>query len=155
MAFGAEEESMRFLGGEAQSRAEAWRTACGLAGAWLIRGYGMFSVIERATGEWIGRVGPHYPDGWPAREVGWGIRQAYTGQGYGAEAARVAIGFAFDDLKWERVSHVIDPENLPSIRLAQRLGSSRQGPTRLPAPYDGFGVDLYGQSRAEWRRGGG
>lgn len=146
VAFAAEETTMRYLGGVG-TPAQAWRSACGLAGAWLIRGYGMFSVIERATGDWIGRVGPHYPEGWPAREVGWGIRAAYTGRGYAYEAARAAIDFAYERLGWDVVHHVIDPENEPSIRLAERLGSSLIGPTALPAPYDTFRVDLYGQAR--------
>lgn len=150
IAFGAEVNTMRFLGGRPLSRAEAWRRACGLAGAWMIRGYGMFSVIERATGTWIGRVGPHYPEDWPAREVGWGILEAYTGRGYAAEAATAAIDYAFDELGWDRVSHVIDPANAPSIRLAKRLGSTRIAGTKLPAPYEGFEVDLYGQTRSTW-----
>ena len=66
-----EEETMRFIGGTCP-RSQAWRMWCTLAGAWHIRGFSMFSVIERATGEWVGRLGPWEPDGWPAPEIGYG-----------------------------------------------------------------------------------
>ena len=48
-------ETMRFIGGVA-SRAETWRQLCTMRGAWDIRGYAMFSVVERATGAWVGRI---------------------------------------------------------------------------------------------------
>ena len=64
----AEEDTMRFIGG-ACPRASAWRLWCTLAGAWHIRGYSMFSVIERETGEWVGRLGPWEPGGWPGHEI--------------------------------------------------------------------------------------
>ena len=33
----------------------------------------MFSVFEKDSGRWIGRLGPWEPHGWPGKEVGWGI----------------------------------------------------------------------------------
>jgi RimJ/RimL family protein N-acetyltransferase len=148
-AFHADPETMRFLGGT-QTRAEAWRSLCSMAGAWTIRGYAMFSLIRRDTGEWIGRIGPWYPEGWPDREVGWGLMREHEGHGYGAEAATAAIDYAFEVLGWDKVIHIIDPENIGSIKLAERLGSTNQGPTQMPAPFDTFRVDAYGQSKNEW-----
>ena len=48
-AFAADEETMRHLGG-VQPRSVAWRGICQVAGAWTIRGFSMFSVVEKATG---------------------------------------------------------------------------------------------------------
>ena len=110
----------------------------------------MFSLIRRDTGAWIGRIGPWYPEGWPDREVGWGVANEYAGQGYASEAATAAIDYAFDVLGWEKVIHIINLENTVSVALAERLGSSNQGPTKMPAPFDQFRVDAYGQSKAEW-----
>ena len=42
-AFGADEETMRHLGG-VQARSVAWRGICQVAGAWVIRGFSMSSV---------------------------------------------------------------------------------------------------------------
>ncbi len=148
--FCADEETMRYLGG-VQSRSVAWRGLCAMAGTWHIRGFAMFSLITRDTGEWIGRVGPWFPDGWPGQEVGWGVLRSHAGQGYALEAAVATIDYAFDLLGWESVIHTIDPENAGSIALARKLGSHNQGPTRLPEPYDELPVDCYGQSKTEWQ----
>ncbi len=149
-AFHADPETMRFLGG-VQGRAEAWRSLCAMAGAWTIRGFAMFSMIRRDTGEWIGRTGPWHPDGWPAHEIGWGIVAEHTGKGYAQEAATASMNYVFDVLGWDSVIHIIDPENAPSIALATRMGSAKQGPTQMPPPFHTFKVDAYGQSKKEWQ----
>jgi RimJ/RimL family protein N-acetyltransferase len=147
--FCAEEETMTHLGG-VQKRGEAWRNLCMMRGSWQIRGFAMFSMILRDTGEWIGRTGPWQPEGWPGTEVGWGVMQAFAGKGYVREAAIASIDYAFDVLGWDEVIHTIDPENTASIKLAERLGSYNQGPTQLPAPFEHIRVDRYGQTKAEW-----
>lgn len=149
-AFHADPETMTHLGG-VQPREVAWRSLCGMAGAWMIRGYSMFSVIERATGAWVGRVGPHQPEGWPGTEVGWGVARAFAGRGYAYEAAAAAIDYAVEVLGWQEVIHTIAPDNHRSIRLAERLGSTNGGPTRLPPPLEHLSVDRWGQSAAAWR----
>jgi len=149
-AFSAEPETMRFLGG-VQSRPVAWRSFCGMAGAWQLTGIGMFSLIERTTGSWIGRIGPWQPEGWPGREVGWGVARAFAGKGLAYEAAVASMDYAVDVLGWDDVIHTIAPDNGPSIALAQRLGSVNRGATRLPDPMADQPVDAWGQSAAEWR----
>jgi RimJ/RimL family protein N-acetyltransferase len=145
-----DEESARFIGG-AQPAAMAWRGFLALVGAWEIQGFAMFSVIERDTGRWLGRVGPWRPLGWPGEEVGWGLVRSAWGRGYAHEAAVAAIDWAFDRLGWTEVIHCIAPENDASIRLARRLGSTNRGPGRLPAPFEDARVDIWGQSRERWR----
>ncbi|MFM9827867.1 MAG: GNAT family N-acetyltransferase [Sphingomonas sp.] len=152
-AFHADEQTMRFLGG-VQPRSVAWRSLCSMTGAWSIRGYSMFSAINRATGQWMGRIGPHYPDGWPGREVGWGLARGFEGKGYAHEAAIATIDYVFDVLGWDDVMHIIDPDNAPSIALARRLGSTNRGPTQMPAPFETSKCDDWGQSAAAWRARG-
>lgn len=139
-----------FLGG-AVPRSAVWRMLATLAGSWVIKGYGMFSVVEKASGRWIGRIGPWSPDGWPGTEVAWGLHPSAWGRGYASEAAEASIDFAFDRLGWDEVIHTIDPGNGPSQALAKRVGSRYLRPGRLPAPID-LDLDVWGQSRAEWRR---
>ena len=59
-------EAAHFIGGPV-SRAVAWRGMATIVGCWLLRGHGFFSVIDKATGRWAGRVGPWQPEGWPER----------------------------------------------------------------------------------------
>lgn len=146
----ADADHVRFIGGY-QSRATAWRTWATLAGSWPLLGFGMFSVIERDSGDWLGRIGPWAPEGWPGHEVGWGLSRAATGKGYGVEAATAAIDWAFDTLGWNDVIHIIAPDNLPSSALAARLGSTNLGPTLMPPPLDVHRVDAWGQSAQQWR----
>ena len=146
----ADPEAARFLGG-AQPAATAWRGFMTMAGAWSLTGVSMFSVVERDSGRWLGRIGPWRPHDWPGTEVGWGLHPEAQGKGYGLEAATAAIDYAFDVLGWTEVIHCIDPENLPSIRLAERVGSYNQGPTRLPPPFDQLAIDRWGQTREQWR----
>ena len=146
----ADVETNRFIGG-ITSRAETWRTLCAIRGAWDIRGFSMFSVIERSTGQWVGRLGPWEPEGWPGKEVGWGVSPQFAGRGYAYEATVAAMDYAFDVLGWTDVIHTIDPENVRSIALARRLGSTNLGPTKLPQPYQDARVDAWGQTAAQWR----
>ena len=146
----ADAEGMAFLGG-AKSRAEAWRWLAGNAGSWALYGFGMFSVFERATGLWIGRLGPWWPEGWPGGEVGWALAREAWGRGYAQEGAAAAVDHAFGTLGWDEVIHTINPANSASIVLAQRLGSVNRGPGQLPPPLQAFPVDVWGQTRAEWQ----
>lgn len=148
--FAQDEESMRYLGG-VQPRSVAWRSLCSLAGAWMVNGFSMFSLIERDTGRWVGRVGPHRPEGWPGAEIGWGVAREFAGRGYAYEAAVAAMDYAVDVLGWADIIHTIDPDNIRSIRLARRLGSVNRGRTALPPPFAAARVDAWGQTAEEWR----
>jgi RimJ/RimL family protein N-acetyltransferase len=150
-AFRADERAMTYLGG-LSSPPVVWRTMRTIAGSWALDGFGMFSVIEKASGKWIGRIGPLYPHAWPDREVGWGLLTEAQGKGYAKEAAIASMDFACDVLGWETVIHSIDPANLPSAKLARVLGSYVIRQARLPDPYADMVVDLWGQTRTEWRK---
>ena len=141
---------MRHLGG-VQPRSVAWRGLCTVTGAWTIEGYSMFSVIEKATGRWVGRVGPWMPEGWPGTEVGWGIVKSAWGRGYATEAATAATDWAFEHLGWTDVIHSIDPANVASQHVALRLGSRFLRMDRMPAPYDEVDIQVWGQSRDQWQ----
>ncbi|MEH2551306.1 RimJ/RimL family protein N-acetyltransferase [Bradyrhizobium sp. AZCC 2262] len=56
-----------------------WRNAAIMAGHWVLHGFGMFVVEEKASGTFVGRVGPFYPPVWPGFEVGWGVWQRNSG----------------------------------------------------------------------------
>ena len=145
-----DEQAARFIGG-IQPRAGAWRSMAAMAGSWSLHGFGMFSVIEKASGRWIGRLGPWRPEGWPGDEIAWGLVRPACGRGFAAEGAAAAIDWAVGTLGWSKFIHCIDPANQPSIRLAGRIGSRRLGPGRLPAPFADALIEIWGQSADEWR----
>ena len=148
--FTADEEATAHLGGP-QSRPLAWRGMAATAGSWALQGFGMFSVIEKATGLWVGRLGPIHPEGWPGDEVGWGLAREAWGKGYATEGAIACMDWAFDTLGWSDIIHTIAPDNPASAAVAVRLGSINRGPGRLPEPYANEAVDIWGQTREQWR----
>jgi RimJ/RimL family protein N-acetyltransferase len=145
-------ETMRYLGG-ARNRFLAWRGFMAVAGSWAINGYSMFSVIEKASGRWVGRLGPWRPEGWPGTEVGWAILRDAWGRGYATEGATAAMDWVVDHLGWTEVVHSIDPANAASQAVARRLGSSILRRQRLPAPLDREELDIWGQTAQAWREG--
>jgi len=146
----ADAESAEFIGG-VQTRFGSWRGLATMAGCWAMQGFGYFSVVEKATGRWIGRVGPWDPPGWPAPEVGWGLLRDAWGRGLAHEAAEATIDWTFGSLGWPQVFHVIHPKNARSQSLARRLGSAPLRHCRLPAPHDLLELELWGQDRAAWQ----
>jgi RimJ/RimL family protein N-acetyltransferase len=145
-----DEETARYIGGQ-QVRAQAWRGMMSVAGSWALAGYSMFSILEKDTGAWVGRAGPWVPEGWPGSEVGWSLNRQSWGKGYATEAATAATDWAFDALGWTEVIHTIDAQNAASQKVARRLGSTLLRQDRLPVPYDEKPIDVWGQTRQQWK----
>jgi RimJ/RimL family protein N-acetyltransferase len=146
----ADEVVARFIGG-VTPRAVTWRGLMTMIGAWHACGFAMFSVIEKTSGRWVGRLGPWMPDGWPGPEIGWAVVRECWGRGYATEGAAAATTWVFDRLGWDRVIHSIHPENLASQGVARRLGSRNLGPGTLPPPFETTPTEIWGQTRDEWR----
>ena len=143
----ADPEVMRYIGpGVPLSRIEAWRHMAMLVGHWQLRGFGTWAVEERGTGDFIGRVGLHLPEGWPDREIGWSIVRSHWGKGLAFEAADAALAHAFLTLGWPRIVSMIHPANAASIRLALRLG---QRPDR-ELELQGHPARVYSLERETW-----
>ena len=125
-------EVMRYIAtGRTLTRAEAWRNLAMMIGHYHLRGYGLWATELRASGELIGRVGCWNPEGWPGLEIGWMLRRRFWHQGFATEAARACVAYAFDVLQVPRVISLIHPKNLPSMRVAERLGERPIGMTEI------------------------
>jgi len=123
-------QTARYLapGGKPRARAEEWRAAACYLGHWQIQGFGFFSVLEKASGAWVGRVGPWMPEGWPGLECGWSICAEHWGKGYAPEAAIASVKWTFDKFPdLSRIISVIDPENKNSQRVAHKIGEEKTG----------------------------
>jgi RimJ/RimL family protein N-acetyltransferase len=108
--------------GTTMTRAQAWNWLCLMLGHWHMRGYGIWGVEEKSTSVMIGRVGLQFLDWFEDVELVWMLSRSAWGKGYASEGARAAIDFGFNQLDLERMAAVIHQDNLPSIRLAERLG---------------------------------
>lgn len=130
---------------------EVWRALAMMVGHWHLRGYGMWTMVEKATGRAVGRGGLWFPEGWPGLEVGWLVAPEARRRGYATEVGAAALGCAFDALGAERVVSVIAPGNARSIAVAERLGERFAGATTVR---DTVPVSLYAITRDEWRTRG-
>lgn len=105
------------------NRAAAWRAFATDYGHWVLRGYGLWTVVEKPSGRQAGRVGFWNPEGWLEREIGWTMFAGFEGKGIAYEAALKARSYAYEVLGWGPLISVIAPGNTRSIALAERLGA--------------------------------
>jgi len=115
-------EVMRYLGGETRDRAGAWREMATLIGHWAWRGFGFWAVEEKASGEFVGRVGMWEPEGWPATEVGWSIMPQHHRKGFASEAGLASCHWAFDNLGLDSIISLIHPDNEASKAVGRKIG---------------------------------
>ena len=128
----ADPEVMRYLGtGVTLNRNDTWRAMAGILGHWRLLGYGMFAMEIRETGELIGRTGFLDPPGWPGFELGWVLGRPYWGKGYAVEAAARCRDYAFDVMGRDRLISLIRPDNVRSIKVAQKIGETLAGEVEL------------------------
>ncbi len=91
----------------------------------------------------VGRIGLHNPEGWPAFEVGWLLDRNRWGEGLATEGGLAAMNYAFDRLDQHHISSLIQPDNAASIRVAEKLGMTRERVITL----SGRDVLVYGRDR--------
>ncbi|WP_430428716.1 GNAT family N-acetyltransferase [Parasphingorhabdus sp.] len=115
----------RFVDGPV-SRSTAWSLFAAGAGRWPLVGYGGWAVDRLADHACVGIVSLNYPiNQSEERELGWLLWESYEGNGYAVEAASAARKFAFEELGWAALVSYIATDNDRSIRLAERMGASK------------------------------
>ncbi|MGR3379006.1 GNAT family N-acetyltransferase [Salipiger abyssi] len=116
------DERSHFVGGPLD-RGGVWRVLLRIAGHWQIRGYGVWHITLRETGEMIGHAGVINHVEWPEPELGYGIFAGFEGKGFAHEAAEAARATAARQFGLTRLISLIDPANDRSKALALRLGA--------------------------------
>ena len=88
---------------------------------WRQRGHGLFIIVDRASGAFLGRTGLKYWPQFDETEVGWILKRDAWGHGYATEAARACIAWGFENLEVPYLTSMINPANVRSIHVAKRL----------------------------------
>lgn len=153
----ADPEVLRHLAGagEPWDRGRSWRHMAFQVGHWHLGGAGVWAVEHRETGAFLGMIGFSAPEGWPGFELSWVLARHWWGNGYATEGARAALDHAFTRLGKDRVISLIHPENLRSIRVAERIGETLQGRIfHLGREMLCYGIDrdCYAASPTPWTR---
>ena len=125
VAFYATDRS-KGVGGPLEAR-EVWRVLSTFIGHWVIHGYGMWALEDKATGRYAGRAGFLNPIDWPEPEIGWTLMAHAEGKGLAYEAALTVRDFAYKTLGWTTAISLILDDNTRSGALAKRLGCTRDG----------------------------
>ncbi|SFC50869.1 GNAT family N-acetyltransferase [Tropicimonas isoalkanivorans] len=118
------------------TRKQAWLWFAADSGSWSLTNSGGWTVERRADGAILGQVGCNKPDFFPEFELGWMLYDEHEGQGYAAEAASAARDWAFGPRGLRTLVSYVSPENAPSVRLAERLGATRDEAAARPDPED-------------------
>lgn len=125
----------RHFHGGAMSREDAWTRFLKGLGMWSLRGYGIFAIEEKASGAYVGMTGafevrremePRIDD---LPEAGWSLAARFHSQGYATEATRAALAWMDRALGGPAMFCIVVPENVPSIRVAEKCGFVRSHET--------------------------
>lgn len=124
---------LEFTRGLPASREDAWHRLLRYAGHWSLLNFGMFAVFERTTNRFLGEVGladfqrglGEDFDGTP--EAAWVFTGSSHGKGYALEAMSAALNWFDDQSVSSRSVCIINPSNVASIRLSEKLGFVRYG----------------------------
>jgi ribosomal-protein-alanine N-acetyltransferase len=118
-------EVMRFGDGvQTRGWVQAWLRTC-LERYYQTWGFGPYAVVKRQDQNVIGYCGLFFfPEinGQPEVEIGYRLARSAWGKGYATEAAGAVRDYAFHILGIKRLIAMIDPSNVASIRVAEKLG---------------------------------
>lgn len=142
----------RFIGGRTYTREEVWQRLLRYAGSWTLLGYGFWAIEDRVSGRLIGEIGvmdakrdidPPIRD---ELEAGWALMPASQGKGFASEALAAALAWSDGSLGRPRLAALISPDNLPSIKLAERHGFKVRDRTR----YRGEPAVVFERPGSDW-----
>ncbi|MFZ2014211.1 MAG: GNAT family protein [Nocardioides sp.] len=123
------------------------------------------TLVLELDGAVVGDLYLHVEDGWAQHEVreaarstvaeiGWCLDSTHQGQGYVTEAATELLRICFEDLGLRRVKAEAFADNLPSLRVMEKLGMRAEARHRQESLHRDLGwVDsvTYALLRGEWR----
>jgi RimJ/RimL family protein N-acetyltransferase len=118
----------RQLGRQPFTEEESWTRLLRYVGHWSLLGFGYWVVEEKASGKFAGEVGfADYKREMqsPVKElpeIGWVLPTWAHGRGYATEAARAVLRWGDEHFSPPRTTCIISPDNLPSIRVAEKCG---------------------------------
>lgn len=110
---------------------ESWARLLRFIGHWHHFDFGPFVVFDKATSSTVGEVGlAHFHRGNgvsfdPFPEAMWKIHSSHHGKGIGWEASQSVMNWFDERHTHNRTVCMISPDNLPSLRVATRLGFHR------------------------------
>jgi len=119
-----------------------------LPGTWV-----QFVIIIKDNNQLIGDIGIHFLDSDAFQvELGCTLNKDHHGKGYATEALKEIINYLIDEWNKHRIIASIDPRNLPSVSLFERLGFRKEAHFRESYFMNGEWQDdlVYAILKDEW-----
>jgi RimJ/RimL family protein N-acetyltransferase len=138
-----ETDRAAFIGGRLSKR-QVWDAFMNCVAQWAIFGFGGWAMEEASSGRLAGEVAITHPVDFPEIELGWLVLVGFEGKGYAYEAALAARDWAFSETELTTLVSYVDPANVRSARLAQRLGATVDPHALTP---NGDPINVYRHNR--------
>lgn len=90
-------------------------------------GYGRWACVDKASGEVIGFAGLKHLDELQEIDLGYRLLPACWGRGLATEAGRAILDYGRRHLGLHRIIGLVDPENVASSRVLEKLGFAFSG----------------------------
>ena len=114
---------MRYIGdGKPQSREQTVIRLNAVLDHWKQHGFGLFTAVEKTSGDFVGFCGLKYLDTSSEIEVGYRLAKKFWRRGLATEAARASLRYGFETLGLDRIVAVVQPENGASCRVIEKIG---------------------------------
>lgn len=123
---------------------------------WRVNGFGPWAAVDKASGQWVGRIGLDELADWPGAdriEVGFELHVAWWGRGLATEGARAALRFGFETHNLTRVISVTAASNVAARRVMEKAGLTYRGTRHWKSP--DVPVVWYAIEREAWASAGG
>ncbi len=113
------------------------------------------AVCRNEDGQLIGDVGLHFLEDYGQVEIGYTIAPNFQGLGYAHEGLIAVIDYLFIKLKKHRIIASVDPNNIKSVVLLNKIGMRKEAHFVKSVWIDNRWVDdcVYAMLEEEWRRG--
>jgi RimJ/RimL family protein N-acetyltransferase len=138
----ADEEQMRFYP-RPKTRGEASDWIKRNISLYEQHGFGFWFIESVATGDFVGYCGLRPHEELPDIEIGWHTNKKYWNQGLATEAAHACRDLAFDRFALDRLIGIVDPDNVASVRVAEKIGMRAE----RAATFDGYRCIVYAVER--------
>jgi RimJ/RimL family protein N-acetyltransferase len=118
----------RYTTGRPQTEEEVWTRLLRYVGHWALMGFGYWMVRETTTDRFVGEVGfadyhrAIVPSVIGVPELGWVLMRDMQGRGLATEAVQAALAWGEQQFHGGRTVCIIDPQNEPSLRVADKVG---------------------------------
>ncbi len=119
-----------------------------ITGTWF-----QFVIVTKESSELIGDLGIHFLEADKKQvELGITLNSDFFGKGYAQEALTGSINYLFNTLNKHRIITSIDPGNIKSIKLVEKLGFRKEAHFKESLKIRGVWVDdlIYAILKSEW-----